>query len=538
MKINIVIFLICIIFSVIISIILGFDGNWDLLNYHYYNGYAALNNRLNIDIMPSGIQSYFNPVLDIINYLILKNFKSFPFLMHFFSSLPYAGLIFILYLINKQLFSNISNNSLKNNLLISLSVIFGATECIILSEVGTCFYDINIAFLILISFYLLIKTINNENKKQILKYICIAGFICGITCGLKYTGFIYSISLIIAFSLINCKLNIKTLLKYQLLYILFLIIGFLIINGYWLMLIYQKFGNPVFPMLNEVFKSDLYSIRNFSDPRFINKSFITKLFLPFFWNKNDGFLYYGLVCEFYFFDLKHSLSYLSIIILSIITVFKVQKKQYINKNQIFLILFVILSYCLWVESTCILRYFTPILALNGSIIFLTLSLIFKNKKNLIFYIVCILTLIISYLFYYHPNWERTNNINKIYFPKINIPDNSIVLLYGKPLSFIAVEQNPSIKFIYMPFPVSFEYTEDTSDEFHPSEKYFENVDYFLNNSENVYVIKKIDNKISNNKIVDYIDNKYFSNLKNCKMFIPHDDVLLTRYVDIEICKVK
>jgi hypothetical protein len=28
----------------------GQDSNWDLLNYHFYNGYALLNGRFSIDV--------------------------------------------------------------------------------------------------------------------------------------------------------------------------------------------------------------------------------------------------------------------------------------------------------------------------------------------------------------------------------------------------------------------------------------------------------------------------------------------------------
>ena len=47
------------------AISLGQDTNWDLLNYHLYNPYSYLHGRINLDLAPAGLQTYFNPFLDI-----------------------------------------------------------------------------------------------------------------------------------------------------------------------------------------------------------------------------------------------------------------------------------------------------------------------------------------------------------------------------------------------------------------------------------------------------------------------------------------
>src|SRR3954454_5856595 len=38
----------------LLSLHMGKSMAWDLLHYHYYNGYAFLTNRLNFDILPAG----------------------------------------------------------------------------------------------------------------------------------------------------------------------------------------------------------------------------------------------------------------------------------------------------------------------------------------------------------------------------------------------------------------------------------------------------------------------------------------------------
>jgi hypothetical protein len=56
----------------LLSLLLGQDANWDLRNYHLYNGYAALHGRLGVDLAPAQLQSYFNPLLDVLHYALMS----------------------------------------------------------------------------------------------------------------------------------------------------------------------------------------------------------------------------------------------------------------------------------------------------------------------------------------------------------------------------------------------------------------------------------------------------------------------------------
>jgi hypothetical protein len=50
----------------------GQDGNWDLRNYHLYNPWAWLNDRLTTDLAPAGLQSYFNPLIDLPYFFLIQ----------------------------------------------------------------------------------------------------------------------------------------------------------------------------------------------------------------------------------------------------------------------------------------------------------------------------------------------------------------------------------------------------------------------------------------------------------------------------------
>src|SRR5437879_5888584 len=55
----------------------GVDINWDLRNYHYFNGYALVHWRYDTDIAPEGHEWFLNPIACAFFYL-LRSSVSFP----------------------------------------------------------------------------------------------------------------------------------------------------------------------------------------------------------------------------------------------------------------------------------------------------------------------------------------------------------------------------------------------------------------------------------------------------------------------------
>jgi hypothetical protein len=51
------------------------DINWDLLNYHYYSVYSLFHNRLAFDVAPANIQGFFNPILNIPSYVLIRYYS-------------------------------------------------------------------------------------------------------------------------------------------------------------------------------------------------------------------------------------------------------------------------------------------------------------------------------------------------------------------------------------------------------------------------------------------------------------------------------
>jgi hypothetical protein len=59
-----------------LSLSIGQDISWDVLNYHFYSGFALLHKPLHFDFAPAQVQSFFNPLAHILSYVLLAHAPS------------------------------------------------------------------------------------------------------------------------------------------------------------------------------------------------------------------------------------------------------------------------------------------------------------------------------------------------------------------------------------------------------------------------------------------------------------------------------
>ena len=91
-------------FCLIFNIIQGQDNGWDLANYHYNTVWSLFNEKIGYDIMPSGIQSYFNPVPDIPLYLLVKYFNNYPIIIETGLCISWIISTYFIYKISELIF--------------------------------------------------------------------------------------------------------------------------------------------------------------------------------------------------------------------------------------------------------------------------------------------------------------------------------------------------------------------------------------------------------------------------------------------------
>src|SRR5262249_49379949 len=144
---------ISVISSGLVSVAPGQDANWDLRNYHIYNAYAFLENRLNIDFAPAQQQTYFNPLLDILIYFPMTHLppRWFGFLLGGLHGVN-AWLIF---LIAQKTLSTI--NPVTHTIISLLCAFLGLYGAMSFSEIGTTFHDLTTALFVLFAILILVS---------------------------------------------------------------------------------------------------------------------------------------------------------------------------------------------------------------------------------------------------------------------------------------------------------------------------------------------------------------------------------------------
>lgn len=88
----------CLAIGAALSIHMGQDASWDLRNYHLYNAWAWLNGREKTDVAAAGLQSFFNPILDVPYYFLMAGpLEHAPRWLAATQGLWYGLLVFFVY---------------------------------------------------------------------------------------------------------------------------------------------------------------------------------------------------------------------------------------------------------------------------------------------------------------------------------------------------------------------------------------------------------------------------------------------------------
>ena len=260
------VFVLCLTGAGFLSVWLEQELMSDFLSYHYYNGFAFLNNRLGFDIAPAQTGTFYNPLLDTLLYLT-DDFFSTKRSYLFAAGVPAGLALFFVYKIADLFFPE------RKKLWIPLCLAISLTGYAFYRQIGTCTHEITTACFVLGAFYILLK------RPAGAVWYFIAGAILGSAAGLKLTAALYCVS-----SGITLILFYKTLEKPKMFigaFILGGLTGFLLTNGFWMWTLWKQFQNPFFPFWNKIFKSPYFFDVNYRDDLHLSYDWKKMLFLPF-----------------------------------------------------------------------------------------------------------------------------------------------------------------------------------------------------------------------------------------------------------------
>src|SRR2546425_8923549 len=140
--------------GIVSAFVLKQDVNWDLQNYHFYNAWAFLRQRLGWDIAPAQLQTYHNPLLDLPFYwMIAADWP--PRLISFVMGLPAGiGAVFLGKILH-TLFGDLSSRD--RWLYAALAFLIGITASGPVSQLGTTLNEWPGTALVMIALWLVLK---------------------------------------------------------------------------------------------------------------------------------------------------------------------------------------------------------------------------------------------------------------------------------------------------------------------------------------------------------------------------------------------
>lgn len=262
----------CSLLALMTNYLLGKDMAWDTLSYHLYAGFSAVNDRFAQDYFPAGPQSYFNPYIYApFYYLVTTNLSALEI------SSVLAMVHSILLWFTYELAVSVCPSSDKHERLIFgiCGVAFALLNPVLLQQIGSTFADITTGELVLAGWLLLALAVRTPSTAKVV----FAGILLGIAVGLKLTNALHAISAVAI--LIMLPLALRGRIRQGLAYGVSLGLGFMVVAAPWSYRLEMRFGNPLFPLMNTVFRSPEFTTEPLRHLRFIPATVTEALLRPF-----------------------------------------------------------------------------------------------------------------------------------------------------------------------------------------------------------------------------------------------------------------
>lgn len=348
------------------SVRLGTDSNWDLRNYHLYTAFAFLHGRLGFDLAPAQMQSFFNPLPNLPFYALVQTLNGQPRLVAFLMGLPAGVYAFAL----GQIAWIMARRSLGPGrpalLATAVVTLMGMAGAAVAPTIGGTMNDVTIGGLVMVALWLTLRAADPPfpEPRRLVVQMALAGLICGAALGLKLTNILYAAPLgLLILVLLGLRAAIVAGLAMG--------VGFLLLWAPFALMLWREYGNPVFPMYNDIFHSPDYLPIRLADERFLPRDWMQALFYPFYWLRPTT----GLVTELTMRDARLALGYLAAFVLGVALLRRGPWRETLRAERpvILLLLFCIGAYALWAKTFGIYRYLLVVESLAGVLLLLALA---------------------------------------------------------------------------------------------------------------------------------------------------------------------
>jgi hypothetical protein len=453
------VFILSFLFFGLLSVDFGKDNNWDLRNYHYYNAFAFLHNRLGFDYLPAQLQTFLNPILDLPSYCLIQN--THPILAGFILGGIHGVNYWIIFVLSLMLFDHtLARAPASLKLLFALiSAGVGVYGPGFLPLLGTTTNDNLISIFVLASLLLVIKVaIKNRaahgHKKFF--YLFASGFIMGMGIGFKLTAAIYGLGMMVALPFLYGRWKERLLTSCY--WSTGMVCGILLSAGAWMMKMWSMFGNPIFPFFNRIFQSPYMATVNFSDRVYFPENCLQGFLYPFYFAFTDT-----PVLQHPFRDIRWAIIYVLLFLLLFMIIprrHKIIKRAKRSQSAadrdtaftriaVFVIIFFTSSYCIWQLRFSIYRYMVALELLTPVVIIILITLI--NRQNAIRIVLTaslFVGIIVAMQRPYSNRLAWKSPFFEVEVPEIKNPENVIIIItQAKAWSYLFPHFPAAIRFV-------------------------------------------------------------------------------------------
>jgi hypothetical protein len=262
----------CTVLAVALNYAFGKEMAWDLLNYHFYAGFSALNDRFEQDYFAAGTNSYLYPYAYVPFYALVK--LGLPGLaVGTVLAMIHSVVLWLTY----ELACRVSpSEDRKERFFFGLCVtVLAFMNPILLQQIGTSFSDITTTGLVLGGWLLLVQAVQRPR----LKLVIFAAVLLGFATALKPSNGLYAVGafFLVAFLPLPFVERIRNLFYFG----ATLGTTFVLAVAPWSFRLARMFGNPMSPLLSNVLKSPAIPTTAAKHYRFIPDSVLEALLRPF-----------------------------------------------------------------------------------------------------------------------------------------------------------------------------------------------------------------------------------------------------------------
>jgi len=259
--------------SAVWCFVAGKDLNFDFINYHLYGPHLLLEGRFDRDYFGGGLAGYLNPLVHVPLYLMVRAG---------WHSLAIAGVLTFVHSLNLLLAWHICDRLLPasqrfRRWYLFCGVLLAFSSPIFLAELGSSFAEALTSILVLAGLLLLLDEYSKDDWDR--RRFAAAGLLLGLATGLKLANGLFALGATLALLPMVGRKRGLALCVFAL--VLGALAGGLLAHGYWSFLLWREFGNPLFPVANDLFRAEDFPPVMFHDLRYLQGDVTDLLTLPF-----------------------------------------------------------------------------------------------------------------------------------------------------------------------------------------------------------------------------------------------------------------